>query len=130
MTSFCYLQNSTSGKVDAMFRHQKSIFQNRQGLMVVTAPAGMHKITSYSLDMSNRFVSLSLLLDKLRLIALINQLHHGTLIRLSLTREMLIHGSYCIINKTASSDGACCQATTTFRGGKTQNRPSEVISCK
>jgi len=38
--------------------------------MVVTAPAGMHKITSYPLDMTNRFVSLSLLLDKLRLIAL------------------------------------------------------------
>lgn len=88
--------------------------------MVVTAPAGMHKRTSYPLDMSNRFVSLSLLLDKLRLIALINQLHHGTLIRLSLTSELFIHGSYCIINKTASSDGACCQATTTFREKNTE----------
>lgn len=57
------------------------------GLMVVTAPAGIHKRTSYLLDMSNRFVSLSLLLDKLRLIALINLLH-DTLIRLSLTRAL------------------------------------------
>lgn len=85
------------------------------GLMVVTAPAGMHKSTSYPLDMSNRFVSLSLLLDKLRLIALINILH-VILIRLSLTSELLLHGSYCIINKTASSDRACCQATILFWG--------------
>jgi len=57
-------------------------------MVVTAAPAGMHKITSYPLDMTNRFVSLSLLLDKLRLIALKNQLHHGTLIRLSLTSEL------------------------------------------
>lgn len=89
------------------------------GLMVVTAPAGMHKSTSYPLDMSNRFVSLSLLLDKLRLIALINILH-VILIRLSLTSELLLHGSYCIINKTASSDRACCQATILFWGKNTK----------